>query len=208
MSSVNPAQMTLGNPKLRITQNWRLVMVVHQLIPSSSTSPSGLQSQNSGTSHTQNPNFQNYLSLIVTPKDTKPNHPENNQQPPLISNILSAIFTKNKTLAAIFPFELEETVNPLLFSGAALEKKPITVMYTDAKVNGHSIKLILDSGSAGSIITKQLMNQLGCQVDCAASARIIIADRATKTPIGKIDDFPIEINGITIPIKVLVMKAT
>ncbi|KAG9288705.1 hypothetical protein G9A89_004324 [Geosiphon pyriformis] len=81
-------------------------------------------------------------------------------------------------------------------------------MYTDVKVDGHLIKLILDSSSAGSIITQQLMDQLGCRVDWAASACIITADGVTKTPIGKIDDFPFEINGIITFIKVLVMKAT
>ncbi|KAG9284599.1 hypothetical protein G9A89_004641 [Geosiphon pyriformis] len=35
-----------------------------------------------------------------------------------------------------------------------------------------------------------------------------MADRATKTPIGEINDLPIEINGIIVPIKVLVMEAT
>ncbi|KAG9285515.1 hypothetical protein G9A89_006503 [Geosiphon pyriformis] len=91
--------------------------------------------------------------------------------------------TKNKSLAAIFPFELEETINSLLFSGTALEEKPITTMYTDAKVDGH-------------------------QVDHAASARIITANEVTKTPIGEIDDFPIEVNSIIILIKVLIIKAT
>ncbi|KAG9294581.1 hypothetical protein G9A89_008060 [Geosiphon pyriformis] len=116
--------------------------------------------------------------------------------------------TKNKSLAAIFLFELEETINPPLFSAATLKEKPITTMYTDAKVDSHSIKLILDSGSAGSIITRQLMDQLGHRVDCAASARIIIANKVTKTPIGEIDNFPIEVNGIIVLIKVLVMEAT
>ncbi|KAG9302189.1 hypothetical protein G9A89_020623 [Geosiphon pyriformis] len=68
--------------------------------------------------------------------------------------------------------------------------KPITAMYTNAKVDGQAIKLILDS------------------VDCAASARIITANGTTKTPIGEIDNFPIEVNGIIVPIKVLVMEAT
>ncbi|KAG9290365.1 hypothetical protein G9A89_007096 [Geosiphon pyriformis] len=35
-----------------------------------------------------------------------------------------------------------------------------------------------------------------------------MADRTTKTPIGEIDDFSIEVNGIIVPIKVLVMEAT
>ncbi|KAG9293514.1 hypothetical protein G9A89_005517 [Geosiphon pyriformis] len=56
-------------------------------------------------------------------------------------------------------------------------------MYADAKVRTLDIKLILDNGSTGSIITKQLMNQLS-----------------------KINNFPFKINGIQIPTKVLVMK--
>ncbi|KAG9284852.1 hypothetical protein G9A89_003775 [Geosiphon pyriformis] len=95
--------------------------------------------------------------------------------------------TENKTLAAIFLFEFEKTTPVLLFSRAALEEKPITAIYTDAKVDGHSIKLILDSGLAGSIII----------------VHIITANRVTKTPIGEIDNFPFEINGIIILIKVL-----
>ncbi|KAG9305472.1 hypothetical protein G9A89_021190 [Geosiphon pyriformis] len=150
----------------------------------------------------------NYLSLLVTPENAQPNEPETNLQSTLTSNILLAAVTENKSLAAIFPFELEETINPSLFSGAALEKKPITAMYTNAKVNGYFIKLILDSGSAGSIITRQLIDQLGYQVDHAASTRIITADGVTKTPIKEIDNFSIKINDIIVPIKVLVMKAT
>ncbi|KAG9292196.1 hypothetical protein G9A89_023916 [Geosiphon pyriformis] len=96
-----------------------------------------------------------------------------------------------------------------MFSGAALDKKcPITAMYTEATVNNTPIKLILDSGSAGSIVTLQLVNQLGFKVDCAATFQIITADGSTKLPYGEIDSFPFEINGIVIPTKVLVMDAT
>ncbi|KAG9306882.1 hypothetical protein G9A89_002551 [Geosiphon pyriformis] len=125
------------------------------------------------------------------------------QKQPFTSNIPPATITEDKSLAAIFLFEFEETAATPLFSGAALKAKPITAMYTDAKVEGQSIKLILDSSSAGSIITRQIMDQLDHQVDRAASARIITADRVTKTPIGEIDNFPFEVNGIITPIKVL-----
>ncbi|KAG9284341.1 hypothetical protein G9A89_023598 [Geosiphon pyriformis] len=127
---------------------------------------------------------------------------------PLTSNISPATITKNESLSTIFPFEFKETAVIPLFSGAAIEAKPITAIYTDAKVKGQSIKLILDSGFAGSIITKQLMDQLGHRVDRAASARIITANGATKTPIGEIDNFLFEVNGIMTPIKVLVIEAT
>ncbi|KAG9284756.1 hypothetical protein G9A89_001126 [Geosiphon pyriformis] len=107
---------------------------------------------------------------------------ETNQKP-LTCNISPAASTKDKSLAAIFPFELEEITSVLLFSGAVLDTKPITTMYTDAKVDGH-------------------------RVDRAVSTRIITANGATKTPIDEIDDFLFEVNDIIVPIKVLVMKAT
>ncbi|KAG9304038.1 hypothetical protein G9A89_005948 [Geosiphon pyriformis] len=205
----NPTQMTSGNPRPKITQNWRSAIVVYQLILSFSHQLSGSRQQNPGTGFTQNSNSQNYLSLLVIPEDATTNNSESNPpQTTLTNNISSATVTKNKSLAAIFPFELEKTINPPLFSRAVLEKKPITTMYTDAKVDGHSIKLILNSGSAGSIITKQLIDQLGCQINYIVSTRIITADRATKTPIGEIDNFLIEVNGIIVPIKVLIMEAT
>ncbi|KAG9297020.1 hypothetical protein G9A89_008606, partial [Geosiphon pyriformis] len=163
---------------------------------------------NLGTSPTQNLNSQHYLSLLVTPEDATSSNQGIEQQQPPTNNIPSATITKNEFLDVIFPFKLEEPSDMPLFSEAALEEKLITAMYTDAKVDGHPIKLILDSGSTGSIITRQLMDQLGHRVNCAASARIITADGATKIPISKIDDFTIKVNGITIPIKVLMMKAT
>ncbi|KAG9300805.1 hypothetical protein G9A89_003154 [Geosiphon pyriformis] len=161
-------------------------MIVYQLISNSSHQPAGSCSRNSGTSSTQNPNSQNYLSLLVTPENTISNKPESNQQTTL-TNILPAMITENEALNAIFPFEFEKPSATPLFSEAVLEEKPITVMYTDAKVDGHPIKLILDSSSAST-----------------ASTRIITANGATKTPIGEIDNFPFEVNGIIILIKVLI----
>ncbi|KAG9287440.1 hypothetical protein G9A89_023812 [Geosiphon pyriformis] len=125
----------------------------------------------------------------------------------LSQTIPLAVATEDSSLAAIFPFELEK--NEAMFSGAALDKKcPITAMYTEATVNNTPIKLILDSGSAGSIVMLQLVNQLGFKVDRATMSQIITADGSTKLPHGEIDSFPFEINGIVIPTKVLVMDAT
>ncbi|KAG9294870.1 hypothetical protein G9A89_003210 [Geosiphon pyriformis] len=168
-------------------QSSRSAIVVHQLILSSSQQPSELCQQNSSTSQLQNLNFQNYLSFLVIPEDASANNLAFAQKQPLISNIPSATITENEFLAAIFPFEFKETTAMLLFSGATLKAKLIIAMYTDAKVEGQFIKLILDS---------------------TASARIITADGATKTPISKIDDFSFEINGIVTSIKVLVMETT
>ncbi|KAG9284833.1 hypothetical protein G9A89_003756 [Geosiphon pyriformis] len=121
----------------------------------------------------------------------KPDFPTLFKNPPKNNKHLPATVTNDKSLATIFPFEIEESSSTLLFSGAALDEKPITAMYTDAKIDGQSIKLILNSGLAST-----------------ASARIITANETTKTPIGKIDDFLFKVNGIVTPIKVLVMEAT
>ncbi|KAG9284591.1 hypothetical protein G9A89_004633 [Geosiphon pyriformis] len=135
----------------------------------------------------------NYLSLLITPEDTPSNNQETNHTSTPTNNILPATITKNKSLDAIFSFELKKLSAMLLFSGVTFEEKPITTMYINVKVDGHSIKLILDSGLADSIITKQLINQLDCQVDRTASTQIITVNG---------------INSIIVPIKVLVMEAT
>ncbi|KAG9294164.1 hypothetical protein G9A89_021523 [Geosiphon pyriformis] len=107
----------------------------------------------------------------------------------------------------IFPFDIDNLNTHSLFSGTVINQdKPIMALYTNARVEGIDIKLILDSGLAGNIITKQLMDQLGCQVDCATTAQIITADGNTKTPIREIDNFPFKINGIQISIKVLITE--
>ncbi|KAG9287463.1 hypothetical protein G9A89_023835 [Geosiphon pyriformis] len=134
-------------------------------------------------------------------KDTTSHKLKIKQKQPFTNNILSAIIIEDKSLAAIFPFEFKKPVEMLLFSKATLELKPITAIYTNAKIDEQYIKLILDSRLAGSIITRQLMNQLDHQVDQAASTRIITANEATKTPIGKIDNLLIKVNSIIIPIK-------
>ncbi|KAG9294256.1 hypothetical protein G9A89_021615 [Geosiphon pyriformis] len=125
------------------------------------------------------------------------------------SNILPATITEDTTLAAIFSFDIDNLNTHSLFSEAVINQdKPIMALYTDARVGKIDIKLILDSGSAGSIITKQLMDQLGRRVDHAATTQIITADGNTKTSIEEIDNFLFEINGIQIPIKVLIIEAT
>ncbi|KAG9306862.1 hypothetical protein G9A89_005763 [Geosiphon pyriformis] len=134
--------------------------IVHQPILSFFNQLSGSHSRNLEIGYVQNPNSQHYLSLLITPENASSNKPEPNQQPILTNNIPPTTSTEDKTLTAIFLFELKKMTSVLLFSRAALNTKPITMMYTNAKVDGHSIKLILDSGSAGSIITRQFIDQL------------------------------------------------
>ncbi|KAG9301057.1 hypothetical protein G9A89_015793 [Geosiphon pyriformis] len=101
------------------------------------------------------------MAYAKAEESASPNNWEPKQKQ-LLTNILPAIVMEDESLAAIFSFEIKELTETPLFSEAALEEKPITVIYTDAKIDNQSIKLILDSGLASSIITRQLMDQLDC----------------------------------------------
>ncbi|KAG9306151.1 hypothetical protein G9A89_016055 [Geosiphon pyriformis] len=132
---------------------------------------------------------------VAAPKSNSSNH-----------TIPPAQIAQNANLLDIFPFEFEANESPFLLSNAAVnEQKAITVMYTEATVEKKPICLILDSELAGSIITYQLIQQLKRNIDRPAQTVIITADSMKKTPVGKIDDFFFSIDGITIPVKVLVM---
>ncbi|KAG9297207.1 hypothetical protein G9A89_019488 [Geosiphon pyriformis] len=83
-----------------------------------------------------------------------------------LTTIPPARITENANLSDIFPFEFEANESPFLLSNAAAnEQKTIMAIYTEAEVEGKTIHLILNSGSAGSIITYQLMQQLKRNVD-------------------------------------------
>ncbi|KAG9300889.1 hypothetical protein G9A89_015345 [Geosiphon pyriformis] len=115
---------------------------------------------------------------------------------------------QNANLSDIFPFEFEANESLFLLSNAAVNKqKTITAMYTEATVEGKLIHSILDSRLAGSIITYQLMQQLKRNIDRPVQTVIVTADSMKKTSVGEIDNFSFSIDGITIPVKVLVMDA-
>ncbi|KAG9298311.1 hypothetical protein G9A89_002799 [Geosiphon pyriformis] len=135
---------------------------------------------------------------IAAPRSNPSNH-----------TILSAQIAQNANLSDIFPFEFEANELPFLLSNTAVnEQKAITAIYTEATVEGKPIYLILDSGSAGSIITYQLMQQLKQNIDRPAQTVIVTADDIKKTSVGEIDDFPFTIDKITISVKVLVIDAS
>ncbi|KAG9286415.1 hypothetical protein G9A89_014581 [Geosiphon pyriformis] len=122
--------------------------------------------------------------------------------------ILPAQIAKNANLSDIFPFEFEANESLFLLSNAAAnEQKAITAMYTEAEVEEKSIRLILDSRSTESIITYQLMQQLKRNVNRPAQTVIVTADGMKKTPVEEIDNFLFTLDGITIPVKILIMDA-
>ncbi|KAG9285876.1 hypothetical protein G9A89_013301 [Geosiphon pyriformis] len=129
-------------------------------------------------------------------------------QPSYLTISEESNFQQTALFEDIFPFEFEANESPSLLSNVAVNKqKAITTMYTEAEVEGKPICLILDSGSAKSIIIYQLMQQLQRTVDRPAQTVIIMTDSMKKTLVGEIDNFPFTIDGIIIPVKVLVIDA-
>ncbi|KAG9290837.1 hypothetical protein G9A89_010986 [Geosiphon pyriformis] len=154
------------------------------------------------TTTTLNPDF-HYTALSEGRAATQQQNPSYTP-----TTIPPARIAENANLSDIFPFEFKANESPFLLSNAATnEQKAIMVIYTEAKVKGKTICLILDSGSAGSIITYQLMQQLKRNVNQPAQTVIVTADGMKKTPVGEIDNFLFTLDGITIPVKVLVMNA-
>ncbi|KAG9291634.1 hypothetical protein G9A89_022053 [Geosiphon pyriformis] len=128
---------------------------------------------------------------------------------PFNNTILPAQIVQNANLLDIFPFEFEANKSPFLFSNAAVnEQKTITVMYTEATVEGKPIQLILDNKFIGSIITYQLIQQLNQNANRPVQTVIVTADNIKKTPVGEIGNFPFTIDGITILVKVLIIDAS
>jgi len=80
-----------------------------------------------------------------------------------------------------------------------------TALYCDAEVRGRSIPLILDSGASGSIVSCQLLNDLGLGIDRPSTTVMINVHGERKRPLGEVTNFPITIQGITIPVDIVVV---
>ncbi|KAG9284127.1 hypothetical protein G9A89_022901 [Geosiphon pyriformis] len=127
---------------------------IDKKLENSSNQSLKLCQQSLRTGYTQNLSSQNYLSLLITPEDAISHNLETKQTQLLTTNnILPATIMEDELLTAIFSFKIEELSEIPLFSGAALEEKPIMTMYTNTKINEQAIKLILNSKSANNIIT-------------------------------------------------------
>ncbi|RHZ87936.1 hypothetical protein Glove_28g3 [Diversispora epigaea] len=81
-----------------------------------------------------------------------------------------------------------------------------TTLECDIIVNGYTVPATIDSGAATSIIARNTMEQLGFDIEEAINYKIISANGERTESLGKIKDFPVEINDRMIPINMEVMK--
>jgi hypothetical protein len=73
-------------------------------------------------------------------------------------------------------------------------------------INGSKIKAIVDSGAAGTILSRHAMEQIGYQIEETTNRNIISANGNRNKTLGKIKDLPIQIEDNVIPIDVEVME--
>ncbi|RHZ50775.1 hypothetical protein Glove_492g28 [Diversispora epigaea] len=81
-----------------------------------------------------------------------------------------------------------------------------TTLECDIIVNGYTVPATIDSGAATSIIARNTMEQLGFDIEEATNCKIISANGEKTESLGKIKDFPVEINDRVIPINMEIME--
>jgi len=80
-------------------------------------------------------------------------------------------------------------------------------MYCTAQVDNQWIQLILDSGSSGSVITEQFIKKIGRKATRPSNVNMIGIHGDKKKAIGEIEQLPIKIQGVDVPINVVISEA-
>jgi hypothetical protein len=86
-------------------------------------------------------------------------------------------------------------------------EKPVDAVYCDAEVNGVPIYLILDSGSVGSVITKEFAQKVGLEISGPSKTNMIDIHGGKKRALGIIKDVPVTVKGRTITVDMEVTEA-
>ena len=81
-------------------------------------------------------------------------------------------------------------------------------MKCNIKIKDKPYQAIIDSSVSISMISYQIVKELGLKIDTCSSSLILSATGPSIRPLEIIKNLPIEIEGITIPLDVEVMDAT
>ena len=88
------------------------------------------------------------------------------------------------------------------------ESTKSTALYCDAYVKGVKIPLIVDTGSAGSVVSLKFLQEIDMEIDKPSNIYMININGEKRKPLGMVSNLPIEINGNIIPIDAIVTEAT
>ena len=84
----------------------------------------------------------------------------------------------------------------------------ITPVKYNIKLRNRPYQAIIDSGAAISMISHQVVKELGLKIKAPSTSLIISATGPSTRPLGIIKDLSVEIKGVIIPLDVEVMSAT
>ena len=77
-----------------------------------------------------------------------------------------------------------------------------------AQVDGAMIQLILDSGSSGSVISKQFLEKVGRKIDQFSHVNMIGINGEKRKALGEIRSLPIVVQKQLLPVNIIVSEAT
>jgi dUTP pyrophosphatase len=93
------------------------------------------------------------------------------------------------------------------YNSTNLPSGSTTALIAQGKVFEEDVDIIVDSGSAGCVISKKLQQRIKRKIDKPANFLMTGIHGEKKRPLGEILNLPINIRGITIPIDVAVTEA-
>ncbi|CAG8536577.1 12926_t:CDS:2 [Dentiscutata heterogama] len=86
-------------------------------------------------------------------------------------------------------------------------QQPIEVTYCEAAVEQYPIYLILDTGSSRSLVLHEFLKRIGKDINKLSTQNLVDVYEQRKHLLGVVEDLPIEINRIKIPINIEVTEA-
>ena len=86
-------------------------------------------------------------------------------------------------------------------------QKAVDALYCDAYLDGQHFYLIVDTGSTGSLISKQFLDKLGRTIDTPSFVNMVNINNKKKRSLRKVKNLPINIKGTVIPIDVDVSES-
>ena len=82
-----------------------------------------------------------------------------------------------------------------------------TALYCDASIKNIRIPLIIDSGSAGSIISVSLLRDLDMEISRPSNTVMVNVNGERRRPLGAVTKIPLKIQGRLIPFNAIVTEA-
>jgi hypothetical protein len=82
-----------------------------------------------------------------------------------------------------------------------------TALYCNATIKNIEFPLIVDSGSAGSIISLNLLKELDMEITHASKTLMVNVNGERRRPLGAVNDIPLKIEGHMIPMSAIVTEA-